>query len=649
MEPLRSCAELRTLRVRALVCLGSPVSAWAATITSLRAAGAEVVVLAGAHVDDARHTYAHMDDVAVSDRGVAQALHEALLGELDAVFVVHSPVVVPVRVFERAVEILGEDLRVSTVSFLSNNAGYLSFPDRNLPSGLTIDGHTETTITDRLRATAHLDRPFPLPVPAGAGVLLSVPVMRAIGGIDASCPNVAVAVLDFALRGARRGFRSVLDASTYVFAQAVAGAVDPLLDEATRLWLHLRHPFFPGLFDRARVSEFEPVGEAVSIAAATVRGLRVLIDGSCLGPYEMGTQVQTLRLIEGLCASDGVRQVVVGVHDPHVLPPYTRTALSHAKVRLCQWAGGAFPDCPQVDVVHRPFQPDADIPWERWRQIAHRSVVTIQDLIAFDNGFYHPTQETWMAYRDSLRDGIRHADGVVAISYDAAASLLSARLPVPRERVFTVEVGTGDGGSGGSYVESPPIEILELNLTAADFILVLGASWAHKNRDVAIRTWRELRARGHRIALVLAGVVVPFGSTRNEEALISSHGEWPLTLADVTSGERDWLLRHARVVLYPTSAEGFGLVPFEAAQFGTPTAFVRFGPLLETLANVPESAADWSPEALADSVARLLADPDLARRQVAAVAKAGEAYSWRATAEKMIDAYLRILAEPARL
>ena len=104
-------------------------------------------------------------------------------------------------------------------------------------------------------------------------------------------------------------------------------------------------------------------------------------------------------------------------------------------------------------------------------------------------------------------------------------------------------------------------------------------------------------------------------------------------LPDLPSAERNWLMRHADLVLYPSSAEGFGLVPYEAARFGTPTLFTRFGPLQELAPDIPVAADDWSPDALAEAADSLLSDPALARVQVESCLAAGTKYTWAATAE----------------
>jgi glycosyltransferase involved in cell wall biosynthesis len=107
-------------------------------------------------------------------------------------------------------------------------------------------------------------------------------------------------------------------------------------------------------------------------------------------------------------------------------------------------------------------------------------------------------------------------------------------------------------------------------------------------------------------------------------------------------------MRHADLVLYPSSAEGFGFVPYEAAHFGTPTIFTRFGPLIELAPDIPVSALDWSPEALAAAADALLSDPAQARLQVESCLDAGSKYTWPATAERLTELYRQVMATPPR-
>ena len=115
-------------------------------------------------------------------------------------------------------------------------------------------------------------------------------------------------------------------------------------------------------------------------------------------------------------------------------------------------------------------------------------------------------------------------------------------------------------------------------------------------------------------------------------------------LPDLPSAERNWLMRHADLVLYPSSAEGFGLVPYEAARFGTPTLFTRFGPLQELAPDIPVAAEDWSPDTLAAAADALLRDPAQARAQVDTCLAAGAKYTWAITADRLTDLYRHVMA-----
>ena len=179
-------------------------------------------------------------------------------------------------------------------------------------------------------------------------------------------------------------------------------------------------------------------------------------------------------------------------------------------------------------------------------------------------------------------------------------------------------------------------------------MLVLGANYAHKNRDRAIELLRELNGLGHQLALVLAGAHVPYGSSRVDEDAVWTPDLPVYVVPDVSSEERNWLLRHAAAVLYLTSAEGFGLVPHEAAAFGTPTVFVPFGPLGERFPDLPAAPADWSLEELTKAADMLLRDPAVAREQIETIAQDTNRYDWVNTAAGVLDVYRAVLARPSR-
>jgi glycosyltransferase involved in cell wall biosynthesis len=155
---------------------------------------------------------------------------------------------------------------------------------------------------------------------------------------------------------------------------------------------------------------------------------------------------------------------------------------------------------------------------------------------------------------------------------------------------------------------------------------------------------------GEQLLLVLAGASVSRGSSRVSEAraFVDTGDDEILVLPDVDSEERNWLLAHARLLLYPTSAEGFGFVPFEAARFGTPTISVSFGPIRELGAAGPDAPRSWSIDELTASALDLLRDPAKAQAQVEAITAAGDLLTWQQCASAMLEMYRSVLDRPPR-
>ena len=191
-----------------------------------------------------------------------------------------------------------------------------------------------------------------------------------------------------------------------------------------------------------------------------------------------------------------------------------------------------------------------------------------------------------------------------------------------------------------------PDELLARGFAEKQFILVLGTNYTHKNRDLAIRVVEALHEKGHPLHLVMAGALVPFGSSRVQEVEAGLPEEWVFVIPDVRTEERNWLLSHAELVLYPTSAEGFGLIPHEAAAFGTPTVVVPFGPFAERFSDLPVAPVDWDAKTLADACLQLLDDPAVAKAQLEALMLHGDQYDWPAAAEATVKAYQSLLARP---
>ena len=161
---------------------------------------------------------------------------------------------------------------------------------------------------------------------------------------------------------------------------------------------------------------------------------------------------------------------------------------------------------------------------------------------------------------------------------------------------------------------------------------------------------RSERRHGWDGMLVLAGPHAAGGTSEAEEAaFLAEHpqvAECVVDLGEVDEAEKLWLLRNTAGIVYPSLYEGFGLIPFEAADAGVPCFFAWSTALRELLPREAATIVEWDADATADAVLRAIEDPDEARRLVSLVRGAAAELTWDRTAEQVLQAYDAAVAQP---
>lgn len=545
-----------------------------------------------------------------------------------------APTELPPRFVTRAVEVITSDRRNALVSFVSDRPDHTCLFDEDRAGRRRGDASAAELTAARVNQLLPTEC-APVRLDRSGGWVQAVNVPWATTFAPGSSAGLNESIRDASRAAIARGFRVLLDPTVYLPGRTPADAspgrtIEVPPDNGERLQ--------PGVF---------------ALLRSRVFGLDIAIDATCLGPVQSGTQVQVVELVTALAAEPRVRSICVAT-GASGLPAYAEHLGSLAKVGVTAATRPGALGCGPVDIIHRPFQPRLRPPrgpWGRWSQQSARTVLTVLDLINFDIPEY-VSAEDLVSHRRVIALGFESVDRVITISADVADEVVAHGFDLPADRLSAVPLGADH--LGGSDAETRPATV-PLEITSGPFLLVVGTDLLHKNRDLAIKAWLELKNRGHAdLGLVLLGHHMETGSSDAAEAAVlreysrSLDGRKMLRLDHVPGPERNWLLRHAAIVLYPTSAEGFGLVPFEAAQFGTPTVWVPFGPLAELLPHTRGTAKSWSPIDLADAAETLLRSADVADESVRAVRDAGSQLTWELTATRTVDAYLAALATPKR-
>jgi len=383
-------------------------------------------------------------------------------------------------------------------------------------------------------------------------------------------------------------------------------------------------------------SHFHAMGE-IPIDA---NNLTLTIDVTWLGPHETGAQVLTTAAIPKIADQPTIKSVrLIGLQE---LPSYAQHLTDHPKVTL--EANVALAQETQTDLIWYPNQIDQRVDISQSRKLGKRVITTYLDLIAYDIGKYHGDENAWAAYRAMQRTIALSVDGITTISADVAKRLYQEVPRLDTKRIQPIPLGL-DHITTQTIKENPK----DLKDSTKPFILVLGNDFQHKNRDFAIDVWQQVLKQGINVDLVLAGLHVKSSSSKdNESTKLKKHtnlrGE-ATTLGHVSSAERTWLLENAAVVLYPSSAEGFGFVPYEAAVLGTPSTFTDFGPLKE-ISQLTTTPPNWSGAKHAEDLAQLLSDPQYAEQRVNQLREVIAASTWNQFAQAFTEFATKIATMP---
>ncbi len=378
----------------------------------------------------------------------------------------------------------------------------------------------------------------------------------------------------------------------------------------------------------------------MNTARTALDGLSVTIDGRALNATVGGTQTYIIELILALARG---KDVAVRVLVPPDLADRASEALASVPAVELLTYEQALDGPALTDVVHRPQQVFTPDDLTLLRLVGERIVIGQQDLVAFHNYAYHPDSDAWRAYRRTTRLALAAADQVVFFSEHARRDALAEDL-LPLDRTHVVGIGAEAIEPSGAPGNPPP------GLSSDhQFLLCLGADYAHKNRPFAIRLLGALRELGWDGKLVLAGTHVPHGSSReDEQRLLRDTPELAAHTVDlgaVDEAAKRWLYSHAGALLYPTIYEGFGLLPLEAARAGLPCLFAAQASLSE-LAGAAATLVPWDPHASAAAVLPLLGEGPVREAHLAAL-RTLRVPSWADVAKDLVAVYQHALASPS--
>lgn len=273
-----------------------------------------------------------------------------------------------------------------------------------------------------------------------------------------------------------------------------------------------------------------------------------------------------------------------------------------------------------------------------------RVVLLVHDLIPLsDHREFMNSLET-LVYRYSLNHSLRRADAIVAITEHTKRHII-AHDPSVGKKITVIRNGVDQETD---QVSKQPLHSSKISSLDTPYFLYLGGFSPRKNVPrliEAFRIWKDKCPNSDEL-LVLAGRFSAHPTIRNEisriKTLILSLGltNRVVLLDYLTHEEKERVLQRARIFVYISLAEGFGLPVLEASKYGIPVLTSKNSPMEEILGIYGNYADSQNPELIAHAIEHIVQHyEDAQEKAKKAMHRIVPLYTW----ERSINSYNKLI------
>ncbi|MCL1922091.1 MAG: glycosyltransferase family 4 protein [Kiritimatiellaeota bacterium] len=271
------------------------------------------------------------------------------------------------------------------------------------------------------------------------------------------------------------------------------------------------------------------------------------------------------------------------------------------------------------------------------------TVLTVHDLHALT----HPqfcTAANRLHYSLLLPRSIRRAAAIIVFS-DYTRRTVISRFPEAAARITVIPPGISPGFKRCTDETALRTARARYDLPE-DFLLFVGDLTDRKNLGGLLAAFAHVRARHPDLHLVLAGAAPPGAAAALERTLhaLGLDGHIVRRTGYVAQADMPALYSLARLFMFPSHDEGFGLPPLEAMACGCPVV-CSGGATLEICAGAALTCDPGDPAAIAGAVGEVLGNPATRHGRVLAGYAAAARFSWENAARATETVYRKIIRD----
>ena len=372
--------------------------------------------------------------------------------------------------------------------------------------------------------------------------------------------------------------------------------------------------------------------------------LKIGIDARYVENRISGIERYTLNLLRGIVAAGSEFRIVTIINNKTAVPADLQRS---GKLELVEVSSGPRGLANQLvlpgtigrlglKLLHHPdcFGP---------LMVPVRMVITIHDMIGITCRDLLPasTKSRWVrTWKTWLKLQCQRAGAIVTVS-DYSANDIVRILKVDRWKIHVI----------ANAIE--PMR-LEPKIRAADFLaergisgsvlLYVGRADPYKNLVGLLRAFELVRSKyGEPIHLIIAGERDPRYMQAEDEMHRLGLEKRVHFMGYLSEDELQCCYKSARVFVFPSLYEGFGLPPLEAMSLGVPVVSSNRTAMPEVLGDAAVYVNPESPEEMAEGILKVLADSGLARRLSRAGKERAKQFSLLEMGRRHLELYEALL------
>jgi glycosyltransferase involved in cell wall biosynthesis len=264
-------------------------------------------------------------------------------------------------------------------------------------------------------------------------------------------------------------------------------------------------------------------------------------------------------------------------------------------------------------------------------------VSTVYDLVWRRFPETMQTRNLWL-HRAFAERVIRNSDRVIAISRSTANDVRQF-LRVPNERISLVYPALSKNYKPQDQAAAADFISLKYDVPPA-YLATVATIEPRKNLSLLIRVLKILKESGRLVCpLLICGASgwknSPLFHQVRDSGLTEEHIRF---LGFLSSEDLPRFYAGARVFLFPSLYEGFGLPPVEAMACGTPVIAANSQPMPEVLGDAAILESPLDPESFANAITRVLADRKLLHTMRERGFQKAQTFDRRSSAQQLLSA-----------